>query len=561
MHVHLPRQRDARSHALPGHLSHESTRRRRTNTTVTSSTTRNSSPNVEESIAVYTSDELEDGQRRLRTATSNSRTGSRKGGINSTSPARSSHYLCEPGARRPEQLEQYLALLRRQSPRPGGARPHGAAAHRVLQAGSRKLRAGLRRQIAERPHRRRLRRRRERRASRPRCDSTPTPATPLKTLLRRGARREALTRATCATSSTPTSRPIPPRTPAQLGEHSLVELIVDTGINDAIAQELNARGKLSQATRSPRPSSTTCARPSSATSSPIRASTPRCRSSSRTSSSQRQAQTLDYEDFLDVAGRGTRPRDEQRATPRAVPAASNPCPRAHVVYRNLRHPRDQWRLRSTDSPRGLGRAYAKTRRGHARARSGGLEGRNGRGPKKSRVVNALYALLQKDKAATYALFDLLKRCKSTTKHLPSARTHPRRRPLDRPHPQRRSQRAALGAPARRPRHDGRAGRHAPRRSARLRHLAPRVDPAANTKLSRASRAKRPAPTSPARPTTSGASHTSSRSPPPSLRDPPRLSNKSTAATQRISPSLEPSPTPATAHDLPAKPPRPSAPQQ
>jgi type I restriction enzyme R subunit len=52
------------------------------------------------------------------------------------------------------------------------------------------------------------------------------------------------TRRTCATSSTPTSRPSRPKELGELGELSLTELIIQTGIHDAIARKLNEKGKL-----------------------------------------------------------------------------------------------------------------------------------------------------------------------------------------------------------------------------------------------------------------------------------------------------------------------------
>src|SRR5690606_10021036 len=71
----------------------------------------------------------------------------------------------------------------------------------------------------------------------------------------------------------------------ELGEMSLTELIIETGIHDAIARKLNEKGKLSRNAIA-KGSSTTSARPSSASSSPTPGSTSRCRSCSTTSSSR-----------------------------------------------------------------------------------------------------------------------------------------------------------------------------------------------------------------------------------------------------------------------------------
>ena len=54
------------------------------------------------------------------------------------------------------------------------------------------------------------------------------------------------TRRTCATSSTPTSRPTRRPTWASSANMSLTELIIETGIHDAIARKLNEKGKLSR---------------------------------------------------------------------------------------------------------------------------------------------------------------------------------------------------------------------------------------------------------------------------------------------------------------------------
>jgi hypothetical protein len=54
------------------------------------------------------------------------------------------------------------------------------------------------------------------------------------------------TRRTCATSSTPTSRPTRRQDLGNLSSLSLTELIIETGIHDAIAKKLNEKGKLSK---------------------------------------------------------------------------------------------------------------------------------------------------------------------------------------------------------------------------------------------------------------------------------------------------------------------------
>jgi hypothetical protein len=68
----------------------------------------------------------------------------------------------------------------------------------------------------------------------------------------------------------------PAKDVGNLDSLSLTDLIIKTGIHDAIARKLNDKGKLSR-TPSLRASSTTSARRSSAISSPIHASTRRCR--------------------------------------------------------------------------------------------------------------------------------------------------------------------------------------------------------------------------------------------------------------------------------------------
>ncbi len=67
--------------------------------------------------------------------------------------------------------------------------------------------------------------------------------------LRRRARHQALRGGHAPPSSTPTSRPTTPEALGELGEMSLTELIIQTGIHDAIARKLNEKGAVQECDR------------------------------------------------------------------------------------------------------------------------------------------------------------------------------------------------------------------------------------------------------------------------------------------------------------------------
>jgi hypothetical protein len=119
----------------------------------------------------------------------------------------------------------------------------------------------------------------------------------------------------------------------KLGELSLTELIIETGIHDAIARKLNEKGKLSR-TPSPKASSTTSARPSSATSSPTPGSTSRCRKLLDDLIKQSRADAAAYEEFL-KQGRGAGEAAGRQAAGRGHARGAAWQARGHVIYNNL----------------------------------------------------------------------------------------------------------------------------------------------------------------------------------------------------------------------------------
>jgi type I restriction enzyme R subunit len=194
---------------------------------------------VQDAIAVYTSDELDTescGGRQQRGAEGLAR--GRQS--SSTQPAR----RCTTCASRCRSRGRWSSSSTTSAvTRPArSAERHRAAAHFLLQGGGAFVRAyaELAQDLEE--------------AGYSRCADHGDKANRRSSSTPRSAQRSRSTRArswtsnptrpTCATSSTPTSRPT--RQPlGDLSSLSLTELIIQTGIHDAIARKLNEKGKLS----------------------------------------------------------------------------------------------------------------------------------------------------------------------------------------------------------------------------------------------------------------------------------------------------------------------------
>ena len=157
-----------------------------------------------------------------------------------------------------------------------------------------------------------------------------------------------------------------------LSSLSLTELIIETGIHDAIARKLNAKGKLSKNAIA-EGSSTTSARRSSATSSPTQDSTRRCRSCLTTSSSNSATDAAAYEEFLKKAEELVK-RLAEKKRPAAVLQSLHGKSEAIVLFNNLASiPATTFQCPADEEEQG--EARTRTRPRHAREGPGGLEGR------------------------------------------------------------------------------------------------------------------------------------------------------------------------------------------
>jgi type I restriction enzyme R subunit len=185
---------------------------------------------VQEAIAVYSSDELDideggdaDNNVHLKDWLAKARQGARRGARGAALPVRAGAAAARGGA--------VPALLLRRRRQPECAERDRAAAGVVLQGGGAVSCAPspLAQNLTEAGYTDAEAARCARRSS-----STPRCAPPSRSTRARSW-TSSPTRRTCATSSTPTSRPTR-RDLGELGELSLTELIVETGIHDAIAK-------------------------------------------------------------------------------------------------------------------------------------------------------------------------------------------------------------------------------------------------------------------------------------------------------------------------------------
>jgi type I restriction enzyme R subunit len=216
---------------------------------------------VQEAIAVYSSDELDidEGERRpeQRRPEGLAATEGRK-----LDEAREAlRYLCEPVAH-PREMEQLPALLLRRCQRSASALNDTEPLRiSVLQGGS-DVPCGPSAAIAQNLD--------DAGYSGSASCRDPSRGRVLHADTRSGHRRStpakswtsSRSRPICGTCSTPTCRPTRRQTWATSSALSLTELIIKTGIHDAIAQRLNAERRLS-VTRSPKGSSITSVKRSS----------------------------------------------------------------------------------------------------------------------------------------------------------------------------------------------------------------------------------------------------------------------------------------------------------
>jgi type I restriction enzyme R subunit len=196
---------------------------------------------VQEAIAVYSSDELDidqgnggDEQRHLKDWLE-------EGKKQLDAPARPLRYLCEPVAP-PREVEQYLHYFCGDAANPNAlTRPRRCGSRSTrrwrISCEPMRTRAG--------PDRGRVFSDAEAAALQKGVEFYATFARPSRST-RAKSWTSSLLRRTCATSSTPTSRPTGDGDWGELGEMSLTELIIETGIHDAIAKKLNEKGKLSK---------------------------------------------------------------------------------------------------------------------------------------------------------------------------------------------------------------------------------------------------------------------------------------------------------------------------
>ncbi len=195
-----------------------------------------------------------------------------------------------------------------------------------------------------------------------------------------------------------------------LGELSLVELIVDTGINDAIARKLNAAGKLSK-------NAIAEGIINNVRKTIVRDQLTDPRFYDQMSKllddliTQSRADTVAYEAFLRKAEALARQLAAKGAHD-DVPAALHGRPEAMVIYRNLpailAH-RDEGvasvaEMRPADEAKLVTLALEIDRTMRERAPAGW----QGDQAREAQVLNALFPLLKRSRAATQALFDLLK---------------------------------------------------------------------------------------------------------------------------------------------------------
>jgi type I restriction enzyme R subunit len=189
----------------------------------------------------------------------------------------------------------------------------------------------------------------------------------------------------------------------QLGELSLTELIIETGIHDAIARKLNEKGKLSK-------NAIAEGIINNVRKTIIRDQLTDPRFYEQMSKllddliQQSRADTAAYEEFLRQAEALVK-RLAAKQPDGGVPAVLHGKPEAVVLFNNLASlPATSFRYPSAADDR-QGRSGAEDRPGHARARAGGLVRRPGaRGAGTECAVPAPGP----DRTATQAMFEIIK---------------------------------------------------------------------------------------------------------------------------------------------------------
>ena len=197
----------------------------------------------------------------------------------------------------------------------------------------------------------------------------------------------------------------PARATGSLEEFGLLQLIVETGINDAIARELNAKTELSR-------SSIAEAIVNNVRKAIIRERLTDPRFYAEMSqllldlTEQRRLITEDYAAFLRLAEELVR-KVQAGGAQSSVPAPLRDRPRALVVYRNLATLPTDGRFVLPQGEAALAELTLKLDGAmQAQAPAGWKDEPDG--PKARQVQNALFRLLDKDRAATLALFELLR---------------------------------------------------------------------------------------------------------------------------------------------------------
>ncbi|MEQ1892703.1 MAG: type I restriction endonuclease subunit R [Planctomycetota bacterium] len=195
-----------------------------------------------------------------------------------------------------------------------------------------------------------------------------------------------------------------------LGELSLVELIVDTGIHDAIARKLNASGKCSN-------DAIAEGIINNVRKTILREQLTDPRFYEQMSVllgdliTQSRADSATYEEFLCKAEALAR-RLASKGAHDDAPAALHGRPEAIVIYRNLpkilaRHAQAAL-MTSEGDPQREARLVSLALEIDRVMRERAPAGWRGDQAREAQVLNALFPLLERDRAATQALFDLLR---------------------------------------------------------------------------------------------------------------------------------------------------------
>lgn len=188
----------------------------------------------------------------------------------------------------------------------------------------------------------------------------------------------------------------------ELANMSLIELIIETGIHDAIARKLNEKGTLSR-------NAIAEGIINNVRKTIIREQLTDPRFYEEMSQllddliRQRRADAAEYEEFLKKAEDLVK-RLAQRRTDEGVPAVLHGNREASVIYNNLPSlPRSTFRYPTHEELRAdLAMRLDLAIRENAPA------GWKGDQAREAQVLNAIYPILERDREATYALFEIIK---------------------------------------------------------------------------------------------------------------------------------------------------------